>query len=108
MLDGSRAQRWPRRYVHFSAKDLEDAILELNGLKKPEEEGPKLELRICPRCSYENSPEVKRCAKCGLILDPVLAAKIAAREAKREADLKKRVEKLEKLISSLLQGSRPS
>ena len=33
-----------RRYVHFSARDLEDAVLELHGIKKPGEvEGvPKL------------------------------------------------------------------
>jgi integrase len=43
-----------RRYVHFSARDIEDAVLELHGMKPPEQaDVPKLVQ--CPRCK-ENFP----------------------------------------------------
>jgi len=38
-----------RRYVHFSARDLEDAVLELHGLRQPERDGGLAQLVECPR-----------------------------------------------------------
>ncbi|MEM0054307.1 MAG: hypothetical protein QXL89_09000 [Nitrososphaeria archaeon] len=94
-----------KKYVHFSARDLEETILENNGLKKPEEEHVKLQLRRCPRCGEEHTPEVKRRKRCGLILDPVLAAKTALKDAKREEDVMERLKKIEGQIRSLLSSS---
>jgi len=62
-----------KTYAHFSARDLEDTLLEINGLKQPEKEVGKLKLRICPRCGNINPPDASGCEKCGLILDPTLA-----------------------------------
>jgi hypothetical protein len=42
-----------RRYVHFSARDLEDAVLELHGLKKPEEAKGVPRLADCPALRRE-------------------------------------------------------
>jgi hypothetical protein len=39
-----------RRYVHFSDRDLEDAILELHGLKQHRKDGSLAKLVDCPRC----------------------------------------------------------
>jgi len=58
-----------KTYVHFSARDLEDVLLEINGLKQPEKEGGKLKIRTCPRCRDINPP------KCGFIIDPALTLK---------------------------------
>jgi len=45
-----------RRYVHFSARDLEDAILELHGLKQTTKNtNPIAKLTLCPRCSSKIS-----------------------------------------------------
>lgn len=42
-----------RRYVHFSARDLEDAVLKLHGLKKPEEAKGVPRLADCPALRRE-------------------------------------------------------
>jgi site-specific recombinase XerD/ribosomal protein L37E len=94
-----------KRYVHFSARDLEDDVLEMHGLKKAEQDKPTLQLKKCPRCGRENSPEVKRCMECGFILDPVLAAKMAFREAKKEQNIMARLEKIEKILRDFLSSS---
>ncbi|MEM0053278.1 MAG: tyrosine-type recombinase/integrase [Nitrososphaeria archaeon] len=91
-----------KKYVHFSARDLEETILEINGLKKPEEEHLKLQLRRCPRCGEEHTPEVKRCKRCGLILDPVLATKTALKDVERQDEVLERIKKIESQIRSLL------
>lgn len=56
-------------YVHMSGRDVDDALLNLYGLKekKPDEEHDK-PLR-CARCSDINPPNSKFCSKCGMALD---------------------------------------
>jgi len=46
-----------RRYVHFSARDLEDAVLELYGLKPAGERYVPLKPVKCPRCGEGNPLE---------------------------------------------------
>jgi len=91
-----------RRYVHFSARDLEDAVLELHGLKKSEETGGLPKLVECPRCGNKNSPGNVRCGFCGMILDRETAAKIEEKEQERDREIFDRLGRLEKVISSLL------
>ena len=56
------------RYVHFSARDLVDAVLELHGMKAPAQpEVPKL--IQCPRCKEENPLGTVYCGRCGYVLD---------------------------------------
>jgi len=53
-------------YVHLSGRDVDDALLALQGLKKPEEEkGDTLKVSTCPRCQERNSPIAKFCLRCG-------------------------------------------
>jgi site-specific recombinase XerD len=58
-------------YVHLSGRDVDNKILEIHGLKKPEEEekarqmGPK----ICPACEKANEFEARICCRCGRALD---------------------------------------
>jgi len=90
-----------RRYVHFSARDLEDAVLELHGLKKSEVKGlPRLV--GCPRCGNKNSPGNVRCGFCGLILDKETAFKIEEKEREEDRKILDRLNNLEQIISSLL------
>jgi site-specific recombinase XerD len=97
------------RYVHFSARDLEDAILELHGLKKSSKDAGLAKLVECPRCRAQNPFGNIRCATCGMILDKVSALKFEETEKQktelleeRNLELQARLEKLEGAISALL------
>lgn len=74
----------PSIYVHLSGRDVDEAILGVYGLKKIEEEKPKLTPRICPRCGYSNAYDAKFCSRCGLALDIKAAAQIE--EARKKTD----------------------
>lgn len=64
-------------YVHLSGRDVDNALLKLHGLAKPEEEQEdRMKVRICERCKEHNSPIAKFCTKCGLTLDPNFMAVI--------------------------------
>lgn len=57
-------------YVHLSGRDTDNAILEMNGLKKEEKKGAqKLRSQNCMRCGEINKSTSKFCDKCGAILD---------------------------------------
>jgi hypothetical protein len=53
-----------RRYVHFSARDLEDAVLELHGLKTASKDLGIVKLIDCPRCGSKNAVGKVRCTPC--------------------------------------------
>jgi integrase/recombinase XerD len=55
--------------VHLSGRDVDNALLELHGLKSQATSGPKMKLKICPRCNDHNSPDAKYCKRCALTLD---------------------------------------
>ncbi|MBI5227186.1 tyrosine-type recombinase/integrase [Candidatus Micrarchaeota archaeon] len=64
-------------YVHLSGRDVDNALLKLHGLAKPEDEQEdKMRVRICQRCKEHNSPISKFCIKCGLSLDDKFLMKI--------------------------------
>lgn len=71
-------------YVHLSGRDVDNAILKANGKlpKEEEERGKELRLKICSRCSFENSPESDFCSRCGLPLD--LKTALEAKEKEKE------------------------
>ena len=56
-------------YVHLSGRDTDDAILEMNGVKKEKKRTSKLRSRNCMRCGEINKSTSKFCDKCGAILD---------------------------------------
>ena len=56
-------------YVHLSGRDMDDAILKLNGIAEEETEESKFKVVTCPRCGIQNSPESKACPHCGIPLD---------------------------------------
>jgi site-specific recombinase XerD/ribosomal protein S27AE len=75
----------PSVYVHLSGRDLDDAILGVYGLKKVDEEKPKLVPRICPRCSMSNAYDAKFCSRCGLALDVKASAELEEARSKTDA-----------------------
>ena len=79
-------------YVHLSGRDVDKALLRLNGVTV-EENGveSKLRSRSCPRCREKNGPSETFCLKCGAPLD--LNAAIRVDEERQNLAL--RVEELE-------------
>ncbi|MEM3641131.1 MAG: tyrosine-type recombinase/integrase [Candidatus Bathyarchaeia archaeon] len=92
------------RYVHFSARDLENAVLEIHGLAEPRQGVEVLKLTECPRCKYKNAPGTVRCGFCGLVLDKEFAAKIDEEERRKDESIIKRIENLERLVYAMLSG----
>jgi ribosomal protein L37E len=97
------------RYVHFSARDLEDAVLELHGLKTATKDAGIAKIVDCPRCGNKNPIGKVRCASCGIVLDKETALKLEDAKqqseessVKQNAEVQARFEALEGAISSLL------
>lgn len=64
-------------YVHLSGRDVDNALLKLQGLVKEENaEEEKLKVKPCQRCKENNSPISKFCTRCGLPLDQEFMAVI--------------------------------
>lgn len=73
-------------YVHLSGKEVDDALLRLQGLKKEEKkEEPELKVVICSRCNGSNSPTSKFCIRCGLPLDIKTAVELDQTREKADA-----------------------
>ena len=85
------------RYVHLSGKDAENAILELHGIKPKDDSNAVAQLKKCPRCEHDNTPERQRCAKCGYILDVKLLEKTTVSQQHTMDSIVHRLEKMEKL-----------
>ncbi len=57
-------------YVHLSGRDVDNALLKLQGLATDEtKKEDKIKVKSCQRCKEHNSPTSKFCTKCGLPLD---------------------------------------
>jgi len=57
-------------YVHLSGRDIDNALLKLNGIAvEKEDEKEEFTVVICPRCETKNSPTSKFCTKCGYCFD---------------------------------------
>jgi site-specific recombinase XerD/ribosomal protein L40E len=70
-------------YVHLSGRDVDKALLRLNGIPMDEEEGEEqFKVKICPRCQVKNSPTAKLCDACGLALEVKAAVEIDETRAK--------------------------
>lgn len=67
----SKDSDMPATYVHLSGRDIDDAILEANGIKKPETDNERgvLASKTCPRCSVINEATATYCKNCMLPLD---------------------------------------
>jgi len=89
------------RYVHFSARDLEDTFLKMHGLKSGEEEPIIPKLEVCPRCKAENPPGRVYCGFCGFVLDRETAIKTEEEERSENDLIIQRLEELAKRLEAL-------
>lgn len=75
-------------YVHMSGRDIDDAVLQAYGRKPKEELEPKLTVKVCPRCRYENGMDFLHCQRCGAPLDVgTVMRETKATESTKEAML---------------------
>lgn len=57
-------------YVHLSGRDVDEAILRVNGIIQPEKEKQsELKPKNCPRCKEVNPSTYRFCSRCGMPLD---------------------------------------
>ena len=72
-----QASKMASVYVHLSGRDVDKALLRLNGIEVEEDrEELKFKPKICPRCKASNSPDAKFCSKCGFCLDERTAVEL--------------------------------
>lgn len=92
-------------YVHLSGRDVDGALLRLQGLRPQEKmEESKLKVVICNRCGNKNSPSSKFCNRCGSPLS--IKAALELDDVRKKADslmseLVKKPEVLEVLLNAL-------
>jgi len=63
-------------YVHLSGKDIDNAILKLNGIQIDETHADGLKVGRCPRCKEINPENFSYCGKCGMPLNETSSTKI--------------------------------
>lgn len=80
-----QGSRMPSTYVHMSGRDVDTAILRMNGMKTEEnKEESKILPKKCPRCDMINAYESKHCNKCGGILDIRYAMELEEKRKEQE------------------------
>ena len=112
------------RYVHFSARDLEEAVLALYGLREHDGRGPAVKAVMCPRCRSANPATSYFCSQCGFALKleaayraeesaKTLVEKAEELDALRRAlkereeaigDLRREIDALKSLVMRMLNG----
>lgn len=72
----------PRTYVHLSGRDVDNAILEMHGLKKTDDKNDNTHLKHkqCPICGETNEFELDVCRRCARPLDVKKALEIVNKE----------------------------
>ena len=97
----------PAVYIHLSGADVENKILEKNGLIEPDEEikTPPTKPKECPRCKTKNAYDAQYCMTCSMILDPKKAKEIDEKinhdneKLSEIDDMKKQIQGLTKLVT---------
>jgi len=67
----TQSSRMASIYIHMSGRDVDKALLKINGINIDESKEQKnnLEPKICMRCETVNPSTNKFCSRCGFILD---------------------------------------
>jgi len=92
-------------YVHLSGRDVDRALLKLNGIEVQEKlENEKFKAKICPRCKGSNSFDAKFCHLCGMCLDEKVSVEVEELRGKIDqlmTELVKNPEVLEALLKGI-------
>lgn len=70
----------PSTYVHMSGKQIDDAIMKMNGFMDKVEEKPVHKAIMCKRCDTINTSDSTYCTKCGCVVSQTEALKLDAKE----------------------------
>jgi integrase/ribosomal protein L40E len=79
--------RMASTYVHLSGRNIDNALLKLNGIKTEDEvnsEEHTLRIKTCLRCQESNSPTSSFCSRCGSPLDMKTAMQLHEEESKTD------------------------
>jgi site-specific recombinase XerD/ribosomal protein L40E len=79
--------RMASTYVHLSGRNIDNALLKLNGIKTEDEvnsEEHTLRIKTCLRCQESNSPTSSFCSRCGCPLDVKIAMQLHEEESKTD------------------------
>jgi integrase/recombinase XerD len=79
--------RMASTYVHLSGRNIDNALLKLNGIKTEDEinnEEHSLRVKTCSRCQELNSPASGFCSRCGCPLDVKTAMLMHDEESKTD------------------------
>jgi len=61
-------------YVHLSGRDVDNALLQLQGFTKPkDDQEERMQVTFCKRCHEKNSPSTKYCTRCGTPFNQILS-----------------------------------
>ncbi|MEM3871217.1 MAG: tyrosine-type recombinase/integrase [Nitrososphaeria archaeon] len=92
-------------YVHLSGRDVDRALLKLNGIEVQEKlENEKFKAKICPRCKGSNSFDAKFCHLCGMCVDEKVSVEVEELRGKIDqlmTELVKNPEVLEALLKGI-------
>lgn len=95
--------RMPSVYVHLSGRDIDNAILNIYGKRKKEENIPeRLKTEICPRCGQSNLSTDTFCLRCGLPLDEKTRLEFAERMSNMQPIMNKIEELIEAKVKEML------
>ncbi|MEM3356449.1 MAG: tyrosine-type recombinase/integrase [Candidatus Bathyarchaeia archaeon] len=95
------------RYVHFAARDLEDAVLELYGKKPVNETSGVVSLIKCPRCGRESPAGTVYCGFCGLAFDRQFAFDLERQKEDEIAELKRQFAQMQETMAKILATQQP-
>jgi integrase/recombinase XerD len=96
-----------QKYIHYFGNESSESILEAHGIltKNNNTSIDRLNPRICPNCSEGNTQDAKFCTKCKMIMNYEGYHEALESQQKKEeeiTELKKRQERFELLIQSLI------
>ena len=73
----------PSTYVHMSGREVDDAILRMNGITiNNKKEETTLQPRICSRCDTINTADSQHCSKCAGIVDIKYSVELEEKQRK--------------------------
>lgn len=84
------------KYVHLSGRDIDDAVMKVNGLGSKEAEIPKPQIKRCLKCHDINELTAHNCKNCGSPLDVV-------EQMKENQEMQDRIDRLENAIRLLVE-----
>ena len=95
-----QGSKMPSVYVHLSGRDMDNAILKMNGIKRMDtEKKQEFSPKQCHRCEKMNPPTGKFCFRCGAPLD--FETTIRVEKGREKAD-----NAMESLLQDLLKNQK--